>query len=408
MSEGNNTAMSIFRNGRYYHYVFQVDGRRYRGSTGATNKQQAIAEERRQRERLGRSYSQVVEEESRQQQRKTIQAAADEFLADYKAKHQAHTFAEYALGHVTKRLGKRLVMEITPEVVKRYQAARRKEKASPKTINDEVAMMLRLCGEQGEVIRSRLKHEKALKLRVDPSPGKPFSPEEQERMLAVARKSTEWARLACERRQRGEKPKKGDKQGGSPSIYPALVLALNGGMRDSEIKRLTWSQIDWDKKILTVGRSKTDAGTGRTIPLNGTLLDALRDHGHWYAKHFGEVKPRWFVFPGGSRFPTDPARQITTLKTAWNNVRKKAGVSGRWHDNRHTLITELSENGAGDETIMEIAGHVSRQMLSRYAHIRTEAKRNALEEVERKRAVERERIKQAGQKRAAKAGEAAA
>ena len=91
----------------------------------------------------------------------------------------------------------------------------------------------------------------------------------------------------------------------------------------------------------------------------------------------------------GSRFPKDPARPGASLKTAWNNARKKAGVSGQWHDNRHTLIAELAENGVGDETIMEIAGHVSRQMLSRYAHIRTEAKRKALEEVERKRAAGR-------------------
>jgi hypothetical protein len=35
---------------------------------------------------------------------------------------------------------------------------------------------------------------------------------------------------------------------------------------------------------------------------------------------------------------------------------------------------------------MSIAGHVSRAMLSRYSHIRTEAKRKALEDVERKRA----------------------
>jgi len=48
---------------------------------------------------------------------------------------------------------------------------------------------------------------------------------------------------------------------------------------------------------------------------------------------------------------------------------------------------------------MEIAGHVSRQMLSRYAHIRTEAKRKALEEVERKRAADRERVQQIVQKR---------
>lgn len=101
-------------------------------------------------------------------------------------------------------------------------------------------------------------------------------------------------------------------------------------------------------------------------------------------------RPGWLVFLRGSGFPEDPTRQIGSLKTAWNNVRKKAGVSGRWHDNRHTLITELAENGAGDETIMEIAGHVSRQMLTRYAHIRTEAKRQALEEAEGKRAAARE------------------
>jgi hypothetical protein len=47
--------------------------------------------------------------------------------------------------------------------------------------------------------------------------------------------------------------------------------------------------------------------------------------------------------------------------------RNKANVVGRWHDNRHTLVTELAESGAGDEVIMSISGHVSRAMLSRYS-----------------------------------------
>lgn len=72
---------------------------------------------------------------------------------------------------------------------------------------------------------------------------------------------------------------------------------------------------------------------------------------------------------------------MVTLKTSWNNVRKKAGVTGRWHDNRHTLITDLAESGAGDETIRDIAGHVSKQMLKHYSHIRMEAKRKALESI---------------------------
>jgi hypothetical protein len=43
--------------------------------------------------------------------------------------------------------------------------------------------------------------------------------------------------------------------------------------------------------------------------------------------------------------------------------------------------SKLAESGASDETIMAIAGHVSRKMLSHYAHIRTEAKRKAAEAI---------------------------
>jgi len=398
--------MSVYRNGKYYHYEFVIEGRRYRASTGKTSKQAAEKVERDVRMRLESGYSEVVQQEERAQGRKTIKQAADEFFEAYKAKHRSAIFAEYKLKRVVELLGTHLVVEITPGIVKRYQTERLTAKAAPKSINEEVGFLLRLCGDQGELIRSRLRREKALKLKVDPSPGRPFSVEEQERMLAVAKQSTLAARAAGDRQQRGEKSGKGERQCGSPSIFPALVLALNCGMRDAEIKNLTWSQIDLAKEILTVRRSKTDAGTGRTIPLNETVRDAIVDHAMWYEGRFGALRPEWFIFPGGGKFPTDPSKPITTLKTSWTTTREKAGVSGRWHDNRHTLITELAESGAGDETIMEIAGHVSRQMLSRYAHIRTEAKRNALAAVEQKRAAEKERL--TAEQKAAGAGTAEA
>jgi hypothetical protein len=99
----------------------------------------------------------------------------------------------------------------------------------------------------------------------------------------------------------------------------------------------------------------------------------------WYAKRFGKIQPQWFVFAFGKPRPNDPTRPIVTLKTSWNNVRIKVGVTGRWHDNRHTLITDLAESGAADETIRDIAGHVSKQMLKHYSHKRMAAKRGALE-----------------------------
>ncbi|PWU08140.1 MAG: hypothetical protein C5B51_08285 [Terriglobia bacterium] len=350
--------MSVFKNGRFYHYEFKLDGRRYRGSTGTANRADAINEERRQRERLQRSYSQVLEEEAKQQQRKTIQEAADEFLIDYKLKHEAPTFAVYALMHVTEILRRKLVVEITPTVVKRYQASRLEQKAGPKTINDEVLLLLRLLGDQGDLIRAKMRREKSLKLALPPSPGRAFAAEEKSRMLAAAGKLR------------------------SKNIYPALVLDLNCGLRDKELRHLRWQQIDLiDKKTLTVGKSKTEAGTGRVIPLNDTVLAALRAHAAWFVKRFGECKPEWYVFPAGKGQPNDPTRPVTTLRTAWTKVRDNAKVVGRWHDNRHTLVTELAESGAGEEVIMSIAGHVSRTMLSRYSHVRMEAKRRALDEI---------------------------
>ena len=315
-------------------------------------------EECRHRERLEKSYSQVIEEEARQQRRKTVQQAADEFLVDYKLKHESATFAEYALGHVTGHLGGKLVVEITPTVVKRYQTDLLAEKAGPKTINDEVLLLLRLCGDQGDLIRARLRGEKAMKLAPPPSPGRACTADEKARMLAEAAKLR------------------------SKNMYPALVVDLNCGLRDKELRELRWRQIDLvHKKALTVGKSKTAAGTGRVIPLNDAVLIALESHAAWYIRRFGECKPEWYVFPAGKGQPNDPTSPVTTLKTAWTKVRDNAKVVGRWHDNRRTLVTELAESGAGDEVIMSIAGHVSRAMLSRYSHVRMEAKRRALDEI---------------------------
>ena len=51
----------------------------------------------------------------------------------------------------------------------------------------------------------------------------------------------------------------------------------------------------------------------------------------------------------------------------------------RFHDLRHQAITELSEGQASDETIMSIAGHIDRRMMSRYSHIRKKARRAAVD-----------------------------
>ncbi len=162
------------------------------------------------------------------------------------------------------------------------------------------------------------------------------------------------------------------------------MLALYGGMRKNEIITLQWPQFNFEKRFVQTWRAKTEGGEGRIIPLNSILFAALLEYVEWYEKKFGKIQPEWYVFPFGKPYPKDPTRHVTTLKTAWGNVRDDAEVKGRFHDNRHTLIVELAESGAGDQTIMDIAGHVSKLMLKHYSHIRMEAKRNALKSIVKK------------------------
>jgi len=99
----------------------------------------------------------------------------------------------------------------------------------------------------------------------------------------------------------------------------------------------------------------------------------------WYLEKFHETRPEWYLLPFGKPQPTNPEKPVTSFKTVWAALKKDTGITGRWHDNRHTFITDLAESGeASDETIRDIAGHVSKQMLKHYSPIRMEAKGRAV------------------------------
>jgi hypothetical protein len=65
---------------------------------------------------------------------------------------------------------------------------------------------------------------------------------------------------------------------------------------------------------LAVGESKSEAGEGRTIPLNSELLEAMVDYSKWYTNRFGTIQPHWYVFAFGKPWPTDPTRPVVSLK----------------------------------------------------------------------------------------------
>jgi integrase len=246
------------------------------------------------------------------------------------------------------------VREFDREVLS-YQSTRLKESAAPKSINEEVRFLLTMMGELGDVIRVRLRKRKKLKIPSRRKIGKANEPEETQQMRQLSRNSR------------------------SPHIHLALTMALNAGMRDAEIKSLAWSQIHSDKNFIQGERAKRLRERGGRF--QSTRCSSRPSSSTWHGMGRNSMR---FVRSGlyfllVAHAPGDPTRHVTTIKTARRNIRTNANVTGRWHDHRHTLITQLAESGAGEETIRQIVGYVSKEVLRDYLHVRMKAKRDAPE-----------------------------
>jgi hypothetical protein len=55
-----------------------------------------------------------------------------------------------------------------------------------------------------------------------------------------------------------------------------------------------------------------------------------------------------------------------------------AGVKARWHDMRHSAVSQVAAGGATDGTLQSIFGWMSPEMIERYSRVRNAAKRKAV------------------------------
>lgn len=139
-----------------------------------------------------------------------------------------------------------------------------------------------------------------------------------------------------------------------PVAYHAIALtAMHTGLRQGELLRLTWPDVDWNVGVLTVQESK--AGERRRIPMNSTVVGLLSE-----LKARNTEEPAEEVFPHDGRY----------LRRAFTKAVKAAGLAPfRFHDLRHTFASRLAMQGANDRTLMALGGWRSPAMLTRYAHL---------------------------------------
>lgn len=251
----------------YYEFIFA--GRLIKESAKTTSKTVAKEPEKRRRRELEEGFNGIGD--VRDNRVRAIRELAKAFLMDYQVRQpKSATFAEHAMKHVERLLGDLMAVDVADKVVLKYQTERLSEGASPKTINEEVGFLLRLLNvSQAGAIRAQLKQQKRLKLKIEKRIGKAYTPEEKSQLIRAAKNAP---------RSRG--------------IYFATMLALHSGLRDKEIRTLQWNRLNLATRIITVGETKTPAGTGRTIPINDDLFSAAIDYAKWYTERFGSSKPR--------------------------------------------------------------------------------------------------------------------
>src|SRR5215472_12226876 len=102
--------MAVYKRGDVWWYKFRFANRMIRESAKTTSKTVAKDAEQKRRRELEQAYNNLADK--REQRVQTLKQIAESYLADYKLRHRSGVFAEYAVGHLTRLLGKHMQVDI--------------------------------------------------------------------------------------------------------------------------------------------------------------------------------------------------------------------------------------------------------------------------------------------------------
>jgi len=157
-------------------------------------------------------------------------------------------------------------------------------------------------------------------------------------------------------------------------LRPISLLALNTGLRRSELFHLKLKDVNLKTKwLVVVGRTSKNKQT-RRIPLN---IEATKILEAWL-KQSPKSLASPYVFPGVGN------NHLTTITTAWRSVRKLAQLEDfNFHDLRHHFASRLVQSGVDLNSVRELLGHADIKMVLHYAHLAPGGLACAVEKVAR-------------------------
>jgi integrase len=143
-------------------------------------------------------------------------------------------------------------------------------------------------------------------------------------------------------------------------LRAAVTVALNTGLRRSELLGLTWDRADLSRGVIRL--EVTKSGKRREVPLNGESYAALVSLG---PKEAGRVFRK------------------QSLRKAYENAVTNAKLDDvNFHTLRHTFASWAVMRGVSLKELQELLGHSSLAMTMRYAHLAPERLRSAVTRLE--------------------------
>lgn len=245
----------------------------------------------------------------------------------------------------TTQLSQTLLSDITPDLIR--EKLKLKRAKAPATYNKHLAILSAVMDyaclqQEDDLVSEQYIDENPCKkvrsLKLDNKIVRYLSDDEKPRLIRAA-------------------------QGIGGKFYIKVLMGLTTGMRKSELERLRWCDIDFDKGLALL--SDTKNGQPRHTPIPNITLTELK---------------KYCAVGNGLLFPstTNPEKTME-YKKQWANCLKTANITKfRWHDLRHDTASTLARDGRTLKEIAEILGHKSLASTDRYAHLGTDHKRAVL------------------------------
>lgn len=356
--------------GNYFVTLRGPDGQRRQHKLGVVGKLAAHEARRQARELLVSVRNQSRAKRGRPPARGTGLTLSDffygGFLATLRAQSKnAETHVSLYRNHVESVLGQLLMTKVTLQHILAFQeqlrrkpvAGGRWKKQAGKTLSEGTVKRVLILVRHvfNEARRQKVpgvvdNPTAGLKLGSDVAvvKGRFLQPEEVHRLLAVAREH-------------------------DADFADALLMAALTGLRRSNVYRLSWDQVDFERGLIRYEPSEVKQKKAFVKHLSAPVMQMLQRRRATQAET--GLQTRWVFANPKTGEPYHSRRCL------WETVRDAAGFAGlRLHDLRHSFASALLEAGVNIVAVKEALGHTQLKTTMKYLHL-TDKTRKQTEEV---------------------------